>query len=93
MSDFLLRNVTLITLLIATAVGLAVALLCWLLTRSVSDVPLEDREYKDPPPLGFRMSWWLLQWIGHYGQAVPWNHCRRQHQHDYRHQSHADGVY
>lgn len=66
MSDFLLRNVTLITLLIAAAVGLAVALVCWLLTRSVSEVPPEDREYKDPPPLGFRVSWWLLQWISHY---------------------------
>ncbi len=72
MSDFLLRNVTLITFLIAAAVGLAVALVCWLLTRSVSDVPPEDREYKDPPPLGFRLTWWLLQWISHYfAHLVP----------------------
>lgn len=65
MSDFLLNNVSLIIFLIATGIGLAAALVCWLLTRSVSEVPLEDRQYKDPPPLGFRMSWWLLQWIGH----------------------------
>lgn len=66
MRDFLLRHVTLITFLIAAAIGLATALVCWLLTRSVSEVPPEDREYKDPPPLGFRLSWWLLQWIGHH---------------------------
>ena len=66
MGDFFLHNVTLITVLLAAAVGLATALMCWLLTRSLSDVPPEDREYKDPPPLGFRMTWWLLQWISLY---------------------------
>ena len=77
MSDFLLNNVSLIIFLIATGIGLAAALVCWLLTRSVSEVPLEDRQYKDPPPLGFRMSWWLLQWIGHkvegndVGEFIP----------------------
>lgn len=72
MSAFLLNNVGLITFLIAAAIGLAAALVCWLLTRSVSEVPPEDREYKDPPPLGFRLSWWLLQWIGHYcAHLVP----------------------
>ena len=70
MRDFLLHNVTLITVTIAAAIGLATALVCWLLTRSVTEVPPEDREYKDPPPLGFRLAWWLLQWIGHYCAAL-----------------------
>ena len=66
MRDFFLHNVTLITVLLAAAIGIATTLVCWLLTRSVSEVPPEDREYKDPPPLGFRMTWWLVQWIGLY---------------------------
>ena len=53
------------TMLIATGVGVSVAMVVWLLTFSVSEVPPEDRQFKDPPPLGFRASWWVLQWISH----------------------------
>ena len=63
MSDFLIRHAALIIGLIAAAAGLSAALVVWLWTRSVSEVPAEDRQYKDPPPLGFRMVWLLLQWI------------------------------
>lgn len=66
MAEFLIRNVTLVTYLIALAAGLAAALVVWLLSRSAIVVPPEDRVYKDPPPLAFRWSWWLLQWISHY---------------------------
>ena len=66
MNDFVIRNLTLIAYLIAGAIGLAAALLVWLLTRSVAEVPPEDREYKDPPPLGFHATWWLLQWVSRY---------------------------
>lgn len=56
---------TLIITLFAIAVGLAVALVTWLISRAVTGVPLEDRQYKDPPPLGFRLAWWPIQWLSH----------------------------
>jgi tight adherence protein C len=70
MPEFLSHNVTLICYLIAAAAGLSVASLAWLVSTSVSDVPLENRDYKDPPPLGFRIAWWPIQWIGHYLPAL-----------------------
>ena len=66
MSDFLIRYTGLIIGLIAAAAGMSAALVMWLWTRSVSEVPPEDRQYKDPPPLGFRLVWLLLQWTTHY---------------------------
>lgn len=72
MNDLLIRHAGLIIGMIAVAAGLSAALVVWLWTRSVSEVPLEDRQYKDPPPLGFRLVWWLLQWISHYiAPVVP----------------------
>jgi len=32
----------------------------------VAAVPEERREFKDPPPLGFRLIWWPIQWGSHY---------------------------
>ena len=66
MSEFVVNNLALLTSLIAMAIGLSVALVAWLLSRSVTQVPQEDRAYKDPPPLGFRLVWWPLQWVSHY---------------------------
>jgi tight adherence protein C len=57
---------TLIIALFALAVGLSIALVAWLLSRAVAEVPAEDREYKDPPPLGLRLVWWPIQWISYY---------------------------
>lgn len=57
---------TLIVALFALAVGLSIALIAWLLSQAVADVPAEDREYKDPPPLVLRIVWWPIQWISHY---------------------------
>ncbi len=51
--------------LLALAAGLAVALIGWLVGRSVVEVPAENRAYKDAPPLGFRLVWWPIQWISH----------------------------
>ena len=65
MDEWLTAHATLITVLIAVSVGLAVALIAGLLTRSMSDVPPEDRAWKDPPPAGFRATWWLIQWVSH----------------------------
>ena len=57
---------TLVIMGLALAAGLAIALLAWSLGRAVAKVPDEDREYKDPPPLGFRLVWWPIQWISYY---------------------------
>ncbi|RZI43929.1 type II secretion system F family protein [Herbaspirillum sp. HC18] len=57
---------TLVSLAVALCAGLSVALIAWLLSKSVADVPQEDREYKDPPPVGFRLMWWPIQWISYY---------------------------
>ncbi|MEB0136603.1 type II secretion system F family protein [Actimicrobium sp. CCC2.4] len=60
-----LSHSTLIFLL-ALAIGLSVALIGWLLGRSVAEVPTENRDYKDAPPLAFRLAWWPIQWISYY---------------------------
>lgn len=65
MDEWLTAHATLVTVVIAVSAGLAVALIAGLLTRSMSDVPLEDRAWKDPPPAGFRVTWWLIQWVSH----------------------------
>ncbi len=55
-----------VIILLALAVGSAVALVGWLVGRSVVRMPAENRSYKDAPPLGFRLVWWPIQWISHY---------------------------
>ncbi len=66
MEQFLLKNVNLVIGMFALAVGLSVALVAWLVTRTVSEVPNEDREYKDEPPLGFRLMWYPVHWLSHF---------------------------
>jgi len=51
---------------ISLAVGLAFALLAWLVSRTLAEVPPEDRSYKDTPPLGFRLLWAPISWIAHF---------------------------
>jgi tight adherence protein C len=29
-------------------------------------VPEQDRTWSDPPPLGFKIVWWQIQWLAHY---------------------------
>jgi tight adherence protein C len=62
---------TALPLCIASALGVAAALLAWLVSRALAAVPREDRAYKDPPPHGFRLAWWPIQWISHYVQPAP----------------------
>lgn len=66
MEQMLLKNANLVVAAFALAIGLSVALLAWLVSRTVSEVPDEDREYKDPPPLGFRLLWYPVHWISHF---------------------------
>ncbi|NTV97432.1 MAG: type II secretion system F family protein [Thiobacillus sp.] len=51
---------------LALAAGLAAALAAWLLARLAADVPAQDRSWLDPPPWGFRLLWWPIQWLAHY---------------------------
>ena len=60
------ENQTLIALGFALAAGLSAALVAGLIALAVTAVPEERREYKDTPPLGFRLVWWPIQWLGHY---------------------------
>lgn len=66
MNVTLRSNFTLISIAFALAIGLSFATVAWLVSRALASVPAEDREYKDPPPLGFRFAWWPIQWIAHY---------------------------
>ncbi len=62
------QHFTLISILVALGVGLAVALPAWLLSQALAEVPADDRTYKDPPPLGFRLAWWPISWVSHFLQ-------------------------
>ncbi|MFC5475461.1 type II secretion system F family protein [Paraherbaspirillum soli] len=66
MTETISKNFALVSLLFALAIGLSVALVAWLISRAVVAVPEEDRAYKDPPPLGFRLIWWPIQAIAYY---------------------------
>lgn len=58
-----MKSSTIAIIVFALAVGLAVGLVTWLISKSVADVPEEDRQYKDPPPIGFKLTWWPIQWV------------------------------
>ncbi|WP_233584862.1 type II secretion system F family protein [Aquabacterium soli] len=70
MSDDLITQESLVLLSVALAVGVSVALIAWLVSRALAEVPNEDREFKDPPPLGFRLLWWPIQWSSHFLDGV-----------------------
>lgn len=73
----MLEHATLIITLFAVAIGLSVALVTWLVSKAVTEVPPEDRQYKDAPPLGFRLVWWPIQWIAHF--IAPWIRVKAYH--------------
>lgn len=64
------EHTTLVVTLLAMTIGLSVALIVWLISRAVAEVPPEDRQYKDPPPLGFRLLWWPIHWLGHFMEPL-----------------------
>lgn len=70
MNESLRHNFTLISILVALAVGLSAALIAWLVSRALAEVPPDDRAYKDPPPLGFRLVWWPIIWASHFIRPV-----------------------
>lgn len=56
---------TLVITLLALLCGTAVALVARQIVHSIVSIPEEDRRYKDPPPLGFRLLWWPIQWCSY----------------------------
>lgn len=60
------RPASLVLAAISVAAGLAFALLTWLVSRALAEVPPEDRSYKDTPPLGFRLLWAPINWMAHF---------------------------
>lgn len=56
---------TLPLILFGVGIGLAVGLITWLISHFIAAIPGEDRQYKDPPPLGFRLAWLPIQWLAH----------------------------
>jgi tight adherence protein C len=50
----------------AISIGLSVSLATWLISRAVAAVPEESRDFKDVPPLGFRLIWQPVQWVSHF---------------------------
>ena len=61
----LFTSSTIIILLFALTIGLSGALVAWIISRYLAKIPKEDREYKDAPPLGFRLAWLPIQWISY----------------------------
>lgn len=64
------EHTNLIIILFAAAVGLAFALVAWLVSKAISNVPGENRQYKDRPPIGFKLVWLPIQWISHFVAPV-----------------------
>ncbi len=61
-----------VALAFGLAIGAATALLAFLAARMLTAVPVEDRTYRDRPPLGFRLLWWPIQWLSFYlGPVLP----------------------
>jgi tight adherence protein C len=77
MQSLLLGHAGLVLTLISVAAGLAFALLAWLLSRELAGVPKDDRAYKDPPPLGYRLLWAPISWTAHFiaGRIAPRRHA------------------
>lgn len=57
---------TTIIIFIGLSIGLSIGLFAWIIARTIETIPAEDRQYKDEPPLGFRLLWQPIQWLSHF---------------------------
>ncbi len=57
---------TLVLAAFTIAIGLSIALVAWWFSKAAAAVPEENREYRDPPPLLFRIIWLPIHWISFY---------------------------
>lgn len=62
--------------LVALAIGSSVAVLVWLVSRVLAQIPPDDRTYKDTPPLGFRLIWMPIVWVSYF--MGHWVSAKRQ---------------
>lgn len=65
MHQLLLQHSGWVVALFALGIGMSVALAAWIVSRNVAEIPPEDRQYKDSPPLAFRLAWIPIHWISH----------------------------
>lgn len=56
---------TTIYIIVGLGAGLSVGLIAWLFSNYLAQIPAEDRQYKDTPPVGFKLAWWPIQWLSH----------------------------
>jgi tight adherence protein C len=54
-----------ISIVLPLIIGVAIVMLVWSAYRIVADIPSEDRQYLDRPPLGFRLTWPLIRLLVH----------------------------
>lgn len=57
---------TFVPIVVALLFGLCGAMLAVWFSNRVTEVPEEDRTYRDKPPISMRLVWWPIQWIAHY---------------------------
>jgi len=60
-----METTTTIYIIVGLGAGLSVGLIAWLVSNYLAQIPVEDRQYKDTPPVGFKLAWWPIQWLAH----------------------------
>lgn len=65
MHQLLFQHSVWVVTLFTLGIGMSVALVAWIVSRNVAEIPPEDRQYKDAPPLAFRLAWIPIHWISH----------------------------
>lgn len=65
-----------ISTLVALAIGSSVAIVVWLTSRVLAQIPPDDRTYKDVPPLGFRLLWLPIVWVSFF--MAGWVSAKKQ---------------
>jgi tight adherence protein C len=66
MLEIIFANKTASAILFAALIGICCALFAWLISDTLANVPEEQREFKDRPPIGFRIFWWPIRCISFY---------------------------
>lgn len=70
-----------LSFMLALVVGASLTLLVWSVYSIFAAVPNEDRSYLDRPPLGFRLSWPLVQLMVYYlGPRLSMRYRKNAHQ-------------
>jgi len=58
-------------LVLSVAIGAFIGLLFWQVWSIFAGVPIEDRQFMDRPPLGFRVVWPFIElWVHNFGHHI-----------------------